>query len=95
MSFQLVDNKEANRFEVEVEGYTAFVDYRRGKSHISYIHTGVPKELKGKGVGAFLAKNVLEYAKEHQLRVKPYCPFIKAYIDKHPEYQSISDFHKA
>lgn len=95
MSYTLIDNKEANRFEVEVEGYTAFVDYRRGNGHISYIHTEVPKELKGKGVGSFLAKNVLEYAKEHQLRVKPYCPFIKAYIDKHPEYQENSDFHNA
>ena len=95
MSFQLVDNKDARRFEAEIEGHIAFVEYRKGNDHISYIHTEVPKELEGRGVGAFLAKNVLEYAKEHQLRVKPYCPFIKAYIDKHPEYQSISDFHKA
>ncbi len=95
MSYQLIDNKEATRLEVEVDGRTAFVDYRRGKNSISYLHTEVPKGLGGRGVGSFLAKSVLDYAKEHQLRVKPYCPFIKAYIDKHPEYQSNSDFHNA
>jgi len=93
MSYKLINNKEANRFEVKVGGYTGFVDYKLKKGVIRYTHTEVPKELSGKGVGSFLAKNVLEYAKEHQLRVKPYCPFIKAYIDKHQEYLEISEFH--
>ncbi|MEP6262781.1 MAG: GNAT family N-acetyltransferase [Gillisia sp.] len=94
MSYTLINNKEAQRFEVVVENYTAFVDYKLHNDVISYLHTEVPKELSGKGIGSFLAKNVLEFAKNENLRVKPYCPFIRAYIDKHKEYQVISEFHK-
>lgn len=93
MPYTLQNNTTANRFEVHVEGKTAFVDYKLHKDEISYTHTEVPEELSGKGIGSFLARGVLEYAKEHKLMVKPYCPFIKAYIDRHKEYQSISKFH--
>ncbi|MCY1382812.1 GCN5-related N-acetyl-transferase [compost metagenome] len=57
------------------------------------MHTIVPPELEGKGIASTLAKYVLEYAKDNTLKVKPYCPFINAYIDRHPEYQENSLFH--
>jgi predicted GNAT family acetyltransferase len=44
-------------------------------------------------VGSALAKHVLDYARENKLRVMPLCPFIKAYIDRHPEYADISMLH--
>lgn len=94
MPYTLHNNTTANRFEVLVEGKTAFVDYKLHKDKISYTHTEVPEELSGKGIGSFLAKRVLEYAKDQGLTVKAYCPFIKAYIDRHKEYQSISKFHQ-
>ena len=93
MDYQLVKNETLKRFEVHLEGLTAFVDYKLLKDAIAFTHTEVPKELSGKGVGSFIAKRVLEYAKDHSLKVKPYCPFINAYIDKHPEYQENSLFH--
>lgn len=93
MEYQLVKNEEKSRFEIHVDGYVAFVDYKLFKGGISYVHTEVPKDLAGKGIGSSLAKAVLDYVAEHHLKVKPYCPFIKAYIDKHPEYQSNSIFH--
>lgn len=93
MSYNLINNTDGHRFEVEVDGYTAFVDYKLHNGVISYTNTEVPSDLSGKGVGTFLAKNVLEYAKENNLRVKPFCPFIRAYIDKNEEYQGISEFH--
>lgn len=93
MPYTLIQNTEANRFEVRHKGRLAFVTYKLHKDVISFIHTEVPEELSGLGIGSFLAKNVLEFAKNHHLRVKPYCPFIKAYIDKHKEYQAISEFH--
>ncbi|MCP9200803.1 N-acetyltransferase [Gramella sp. GC03-9] len=94
MSYTLHQNIEKNKFEVLVENHVAFVTYKLHKDEISFMHTEVPEELSGKGIGSFLAKNVLEYAKKNHLKVKPYCPFIKAYIDKHEEYQEISMFHK-
>lgn len=94
MAYTLYQNIDDRRFEVKLNDQIAFVDYKLHNNVISLIHTEVPKELSGKGVGSFLARNVLEFAKQQQLEVKPYCPFIKAYIDKHPEYQSISRFHQ-
>lgn len=93
MAYTLHQNVDNSRFEVRHQDLVAFVDYKLHKDEISFIHTEVPKELSGKGIGTFLAKNVLEYAKDNHLKVKPYCSFIKAYIDKHQEYQAISLFH--
>lgn len=93
MAYTLHQNVDNSRFEVIHQVLVAFVDYKLHKDEISFIHTEVPKELSGKGIGTFLAKNVLEYAKDNHLKVKPYCSFIKAYIDKHQEYQAISVFH--
>ena len=93
MDYQLIKNKKENRFEVHIEGLVAFADYKLNKDKIAFTHTEVPKELSGKGIGSFIAKGILDYAAEHDLRVKPYCPFIKSYIDRHPEYQENSIFH--
>ncbi len=94
MPYTLHQNVEKSRFEVLKDNQVAFVTYKLYKNEISFLHTEVPKELSGQGIGSFLAKNVLEYARNNHLRVKPYCPFIKAYIDKHQEYQAISIFHE-
>ncbi len=93
MDYQLIKNEKENRFEVHIEGLVAFADYKLNKDKIAFTHTEVPKELSGKGVGSFIAKGILDYAAEHELKVKPYCPFIKSYIDRHPEYQENSIFH--
>ena len=93
MSYTILDNKEKNRFEIHQDGYVAFEDYALFEGGISYLHTEVPKELSGKGIASALAKLILDYAIENNLKVKPFCPYIKAYIDKHEEYQLHSVFH--
>lgn len=93
MSYTILDNKQKNRFEIHQDGYIAFEDYQLFEGGISYMHTEVPKELSGKGIASALAKMLLDYAIENNLKVKPYCPHIKAYIDKHEEYQFNSIFH--
>lgn len=52
-------------------------------------HTIVPEEMEGKGIGSALVKHALEYARHEHLYVKPTCPFIRAYIDRHPEYKDL------
>ncbi|MCA9910763.1 MAG: N-acetyltransferase, partial [Gammaproteobacteria bacterium] len=49
----------------------------------------VPPAYEGQGIAARLAHAALEYAKEQGLKVNPVCPYVKAYLRKHPEYQSI------
>ena len=82
-------NEAEHRFEVTVEGQTAFVAFRRFPGVIDYIHTIVPPELGGRGIGSALARHALDYAAQHKLKVIPSCEFIYAYIVKHPEYQPL------
>jgi predicted GNAT family acetyltransferase len=93
MELAIIQNTDKHRFETTVDNITAFVEYTLVKQTINYTHTEVPPGLEGKGVGSALARFVLDYAVENHLRVMPLCPFIKAYIDRHPEYAPISMLH--
>jgi len=95
MDFPIIQDTKRNRFVMQLEGGRALVTYRLFDGGIAFLHTEVPEAYSGQGIGARLARHVLDYAREHSLKVKPYCPFIKAYIDSHPEYQSLSLFHQA
>lgn len=88
-------NEAAHRFELVVDGHMAYEVFERFPGGIAYLHTIVPQALAGRGVGSQLVKYILDYAADHHLKVRPDCPFVKAYIDKHPEYQANSLYHGA
>lgn len=83
------DNAGKQRYEFEADGATAFVDYRLTSGVIDFIHTEVPKELGGRGIGSILAKGALEGARAGGLKVIATCPFIAGYIAKHPDYAGL------
>ncbi len=91
----IVLNEAAQRFELVVDGQVAFEKFERFPGGIAYLHTIVPKALEGRGIGGALVRHIMDYAVQNQLKVRPDCPFVKAYIDKHPEYQAISLAHDA
>lgn len=93
MEHPIVHDTKRHRFVMELDGGRALVTYKLFEGGIAFLHTEVPAAFEGRGIAAQLAHHVLEYAKEHDLKVKPYCPYIKSYIDRHPEYQSLSLFH--
>jgi predicted GNAT family acetyltransferase len=82
-------NAAAHRFETVLGDEVAFVHYRLEGGRIVFTHTEVPAAFAGRGVGGQLAKAALEYAKAEALPVVPRCPFVAAYIKKHPEYQTL------
>jgi predicted GNAT family acetyltransferase len=49
----------------------------------------VPKELEGRGIGSRLARFALDQARASKLKVVALCPFVSAWIGKHPEYQDL------
>lgn len=83
------DNTVNDRYELEIDGVTAWVLYKRKPGMITFIHTEVPEVLGGKGIGSRLARHVLEAARADGLRVVPMCPFIAAWMKKHPEYDDL------
>jgi predicted GNAT family acetyltransferase len=89
MDYNIINNTTAKRFELTIDGRTAIVTYKLFDGGISFLHTEVPVELEGKGIGSAMAKYVLEYAKTNNLKVFLLCPFIKTYVDRHIEYQAL------
>ena len=83
------DNIKLHRFELDLDGHTAISEYRRSGGVLYVMHTEVPKELNGKGIGSALVRGLLDIARTEGSKVKPLCPFVRGYIDKHPEYQDL------
>jgi hypothetical protein len=89
MSNLVRDNTERHRFELDAQGHTAFSDYKRADGMLTIMHTEVPAALNGKGIGSALARGLLELARAEGAKVKPLCPFVKAYIAKHAEFADL------
>lgn len=85
----VIDNKTHHRFELVVEGHLAAAYYKVEGNLISFIHTEVPTELSGKGVGSRLVQGALDEVRAAGMKVIPVCPFVKAWIGKHPEYKDL------
>ena len=86
---EVVNNPAQNRYELVVEGHLAATYYKVSDGVITFIHTEVPPELGGKGVGSQLIKGALDQVRAEGRKVIPECPFVKAYIDKHGEYADL------
>jgi hypothetical protein len=85
------NNKDHSRFEMRVKDDLAFLEYRFYMDEIVLMHTFVPESARGKGAASKLAHFALEYVKEHDLKLKVYCPFVKEYMKLHPEYNTLLD----
>ena len=78
-----------NRYEIGVDGHVAVAVYSLAPGVITFIHTEVPKELGGRGIGTMLARGALEDVRRLGLKVVVKCSFIRAFMDKHPEFNDL------
>jgi uncharacterized protein len=83
------DNPALHRFELDLGDAAAFSTYDREPGRITIIHTEVPKQLAGRGVGTALARGALELVRRSGEKLVPKCPFIAAFIGKHEEFQDL------
>ncbi|MDH6257660.1 GNAT family N-acetyltransferase [Bradyrhizobium sp. BR13661] len=86
---EVIDNKAHHRFELELEGHLATEHYKLEGNLITFEHTDVPKELGGRGVGSILVQGALDQVRASGRKVIPQCPFVRAWIEKHPDYQDL------
>ena len=85
----LVLNEDRKRYELEVEGKKAFIEFIKTNTQIYLTHTEVPQSLEGKGVGSHLVLTVLKQVEQMDLQLVPLCPFVASYIKRHPEWRKL------
>jgi uncharacterized protein len=84
------DNPEAGRYEARIGGEVAgFAEYRRVRDRIVFTHTVTLDAFAGRGVGSHLAAGALDDVRARELHATPHCPFIRAYIERHPQYADL------
>lgn len=86
---QIRNNESESRFEYEVDGKLAVVEYTMAPGRITFVHTEVPKELSGQGIAQKLVTTALDHARSEKLRVVPLCSYVATYIQRHPEYRDL------
>jgi uncharacterized protein len=79
----------AHQFRLRRGDQVALIQYSRAADRIVFLHTEVPSALEGQGIGGKLARAALDYARDHELAVIARCPFVAAYVRRHPEYQAL------
>lgn len=89
----LKNNELARQFEWNIDGKLAKVEYdfSSDKKRIFLTHTEVPPALEGMGVASRLVQAVLEHIEEKGWKLVPYCPYVKSFIKRHPEYRRLLD----
>lgn len=83
---EVVHNQAENRFEIQLDGQLAKLDYMENGDTIVMTHVGVPIEFRGHGIAAIITKAGLDYAKSKSLRVIPMCSYVAAYLRRNPQY---------
>jgi predicted GNAT family acetyltransferase len=81
----VVDNPAQSRLEIVEETGIAVLEYRRLGTELALIHTGVPTQFEGRGYGAALVQAAIQLARDENLSIAPYCPYARAWIEKHPD----------
>jgi uncharacterized protein len=82
-------NIDQQRFECTVDDLLCVADYQRSGNVMHMTHTEVPPALAGQGIAAALVAAALEHARSAKLKVNPACSYVRLYMQRHPETQSL------
>ncbi|MFD2035390.1 GNAT family N-acetyltransferase [Belliella marina] len=85
----LIKNTAKKRFEIEVNGKYAFINYGEFRNQIALVHTEVEPELEGSGAASAVVEKTLHYIEDNNLKLLPFCPYVFAYIKRFPEWKRI------
>ena len=85
----VTDDCAAHRFELATDAGVAFAAYTLDGDTITFTHTVVPGAVEGHGIGSTLIAGALAQVPEAGLRVVPRCPFVAAFIERHPQWREL------
>lgn len=82
-------NPEQRRFETSIDNLLCVIDYRLDGNTLTLPHVGVAKALEGRGIAGELTRTALDWARAENYRVVAVCPYVQAWLKRHPEYQDL------
>ena len=85
----VTDREDRRRYEITIDGHRAMLTYTRRPGTIELIHTEVSPDLQGRGLASLLAQTALDAARAAGVRVIATCPYVRAWVERHPEYQPL------
>ena len=85
-----VKNDVMHRFELQIEGKTAFLEYQvQGADVLAFTHTFVPPELRGRDLAAILTRFALDDARRQGKKVAPVCSYVATYMERHKDCKDL------
>lgn len=86
MDFDVTHYPERYRFEVELNGYTAYTKYVRYHNYLDIVQTYVPREIDRRGLEVALVEATYKYALENRMKPQATCSYAVSWLKNHPEY---------
>lgn len=91
---QVRRNEGEEQFEAMVGGDKAVLTYAEQNGKLYVLHTEVPEAMEGQGIGSALVRAAMEYARGRKVKVVPFCPFARAWLHRHHDYDGMVE-HEA
>jgi predicted GNAT family acetyltransferase len=90
MTIEVRDNPDESRYEASLDGTAiGFAYYDLRPDLVVFTHTEVEPEAEGKGVASTLIGQALDDVRGRGLKIVPLCPFVRAFLKRHPEYTDL------
>ena len=87
MSLEVSNDEKHRKFHAEVDGHEAVIEYVKMGDAYNLLHTFVPEEMRGRHVGEDLVRGTLDQIQQEGAKFLPTCPFVQAFLKRHPEYR--------
>jgi predicted GNAT family acetyltransferase len=89
MTPEILHDAGHRRFETHVEGEHCTLDYELDGNTMTITHVNVPDAVGNRGIAAALSRAALDGARSHGWRVIARCPYVAAYVSRHPQWSDL------
>jgi predicted GNAT family acetyltransferase len=90
---EITNNVAAGQWEARLEGELAgYAEYRTRPGRVVFTHTVVEPRFEGRGIASTLITTAVEDAIANEWRITPICPFVRAWLKRHPEHHAWVDW---